>query len=161
MILSLVVAMTPDRVIGVENRLPWKIAADLKRFKELTWGHPIIMGRKTYDSIGRTLPGRDNIIVTRNKGFHVEGARVVHSLDEAMKPYWQTTREVFVIGGSSLFEEALPLARKLYVTWVEAPIPGDVFFPEFQPNAYSVTFEERHADSDPPFRYVDYEAPSH
>jgi dihydrofolate reductase len=128
--LSIVVAMAENHVIGIENRLPWSIPEDLKRFKKITNGHPIIMGRKTFESIGRVLPGRTNLIVTRNKEYRVEGAVTCGSFAEAMD--WAErspgSDEVFVIGGGEIFKEVLPKVNKIYLTIVHWPFEGDVFF---------------------------------
>lgn len=129
MSLSIIVAMTDDRVIGRDNQLPWHLSEDLIRFKKLTMGHPIVMGRKTYQSIGKPLPGRKNIVVTHNEGLRFEGVEVVHSLKEAL--HLAGEGETFVIGGSTLFKEAWPLADKLYLTHIHQKISGDVYFPEF------------------------------
>lgn len=131
MILSIIVAMTPEGVIGKNNQLPWHLPDDLKRFKSLTMGHPIIMGRKTFESIGKPLPGRENIVVTHNKGYVVPEVSIVHNFQEALSKV-QNESEVFVIGGASLFSEALPSAQKLYLTLVHENFPGDVFFPEYE-----------------------------
>ncbi|MEZ4752482.1 MAG: dihydrofolate reductase [Bdellovibrionota bacterium] len=128
MTLSLIVAMTEDRVIGKDNRLPWHLPEDLKRFRKITLGHPIIMGRRTFESIGRLLPERKNIIVSRNPDYRVVGAHVAGSLEAAKEIAGKG--EVFVIGGARLFEESLASADKLYLTLVHAPYDGDTFFPE-------------------------------
>ncbi len=118
------------RGIGLQGGLPWHLSSDLKRFKSLTMGHHIIMGRKTYQSIGRSLPGRTCVIITRNEKFTVEGCVVVHSLAEALEHALQNGEdEVFVIGGGELFEQALLIADRLYLTKVDAIAGADVFFP--------------------------------
>ena len=131
--LSLIVAMSENRVIGVNNSLPWSIPEDLKRFKAITAGHPIVMGRKTFESIGRILPKRTNIVVTRDRSYRVEGGAVVYSLDEALD--WAKRSpgadEIFIIGGAEIFRQALPLAHRLYLTEVHWPFEGDTHFPEF------------------------------
>ena len=127
---SLVVAMAANRVIGRANALPWRLPADLAHFKKVTMGHPIVMGRRTYESIGKALPGRQNIVVTRNRAFQAPGCTVVASLDDA----WQAAGEadeVCVIGGTSLFEETLPIADVIHLTEVQADVPGDTYFPQF------------------------------
>jgi dihydrofolate reductase len=149
--LSLIVAMTADRVIGVNNHLPWNIPEDLKRFKKITLGHPIIMGRKTYESIGKPLPGRTNIVVTRERAYRVEGGAVVHSFEEALE--WARkspgAEEVFVIGGSQLFKQALPITGRIYLTEVSWPFIGDTFFPDFDVNDYKETAREKLSESPP------------
>lgn len=131
--LSLVVAISENKVIGRDNKLPWHLSADLKRFKNLTTGHPIIMGRKTYDSIGRALPNRTNIVITRDKDYQVEGIHVAHSLDEALEIAKNSpgSEESFVIGGAQIFTEALPFADKLYLTIIHKNVEGDVYFPDY------------------------------
>ncbi|HEY8278026.1 MAG TPA: dihydrofolate reductase, partial [Bdellovibrionota bacterium] len=124
--LSLVVAMSENRVIGVNNHLPWNIPEDLKRFKAITSGHPIVMGRKTFESIGKALPKRTNIVITRDRTYRAEGGVVAHSLDEAFD--WAKkspgSDEIFVIGGSEIFKLALPLASRIYLTEVSWPFEG-------------------------------------
>jgi dihydrofolate reductase len=115
MTLSLIVAMTDERVIGRDNQLPWHLSDDLKRFKKITMGHPIIMGRKTFESIGKPLPGRQNIVVTNNKTYAAAGVTVAHDLCQALAACEQDKNERFVIGGAGLFQAALPMADKLYL----------------------------------------------
>lgn len=129
MTLSIIVAMSQNRVIGKDNKLPWHLSEDLKRFKKITMGHPIIMGRKTYESIGRPLPGRENIVITRNPEFKAEGVTIVHSLEEAVKRK-DPKEELFIIGGAEIYKSALPQVDKLYITRIEKDFDGDVFFPE-------------------------------
>jgi len=126
--IKIIVAMSKNRVIGINNKLPWHIAEDLKRFKKLTSGYPIIMGRKTYESIGKPLPNRKNIIVTKNLNFQAEGVSVTHSLTEALK--LSANNSVFIIGGGQIYQQALPLATHLLITFVDIKIDGDTFFPE-------------------------------
>lgn len=128
MSLSLIVAMTDDRVIGRDNALPWRIPEDLKRFKAITMGHPLLMGRRTFESIGKPLPGRRNIVVTSTMAA-IAGVQTAGSLTEALALCPAAEGERFVIGGARLFAEALPLADKLYLTLVHADIDGDVRFP--------------------------------
>ncbi len=128
--LSIIVAMTEDRVIGVKNKLPWRLPEDLKRFKEITMGKPVIMGRKTYESIGRLLPGRKNIILSRNKSYKVEGAYTAAHLKDAIA-LCEGAKEIFVIGGAQLYKEALPKANRLYLTIINQKFEGDAHFPEF------------------------------
>lgn len=130
MIRSLVVAMDRNRVIGRDNALPWKLPEELAHFKRVTMGHPVIMGRRTWESIGKPLPGRHNIVVTRNADYAAPGCTVVNSLDAA----WQAAGdadEACVIGGTSLFEEALASAERIHLTEVEAEVEGDTWFPAF------------------------------
>jgi dihydrofolate reductase len=125
--LSLIVAMAKNRVIGHENKMPWHLPAELAYFKRITTGHPIIMGRKTFESIGRPLPGRRNIVVSRNTSFHAPGVEVSNSLENALALC--TKDNPFVIGGASLYAEALTLAQRLYITEINADLVGDTFFP--------------------------------
>jgi dihydrofolate reductase len=127
--LSIIVAMANNRVIGLENQMPWHLSADLKRFKEITMGKPILMGRKTFESIGRPLPGRTNIIISRNKAYSPSGCQVFSSIEQALKAHKNAT-EIMVIGGSGIYEALLPLADKLYLTEVNYTFEGDVFFPK-------------------------------
>ena len=127
--LSLIAAVAANGVIGSDNALPWRLPEDLKRFKALTLGHPVIMGRKTYESIGRPLPGRRNIIVTRNAAYAAEGCETARSLGDALAACNGTAEEVFVIGGAQIYAEALPLAQRLYLTEIGRDFPGDARFP--------------------------------
>lgn len=127
--ISIIVAVSQNGVIGKDNQLIWRLPDDLKRFKNLTLGHPIIMGRKTFDSIGKALPGRISIVITRNPDFFAENVLVVHNLTDAVEKARQTgTDEVFVIGGGNIYEQALGLSDKLYLTKVYAKIEGDTYF---------------------------------
>jgi dihydrofolate reductase len=128
--ITLIAALGRNRVIGKDNRMPWHISDDLKRFKSLTLGHPVVMGRKTFQSIGKPLPGRDNIVITRSDTFAAPGCRVVHSLPEALEAA-QGAEEAFVIGGAEIYALALPLADRLQLTEVDAAIDGDAHFPDF------------------------------
>jgi len=129
MSVSIIVALSENHVIGSGNQLPWKLSGDLKRVKALTMGHHLIMGRKTYESIGRPLPGRTNVIITRNNAYAPEGCVVVNSLSEALFVA-KDDPEVFVFGGGEIFREALPLVSKIYLTHVHCTIDGDTHFPE-------------------------------
>jgi dihydrofolate reductase len=126
--LSLVVAMDANRGIGVDNKLPWHLPEDLAHFKRVTLGHPIIMGRKTFDSIGRPLPGRRNIVVTRNPDWHHDGVDVVHSLDDAVALVGDDSASI--IGGAQIFAEAMNVADRLIVTHIDKVYRCDTFFPE-------------------------------
>ena len=156
MIRSIVVAVARNGVIGRDNRLPWKLPKDLAYFKRVTMGHPVVMGRRTWQSIGKALPGRLNIVVTRNPSLEAPGATVVASLDEAWKAAGDAA-EVSVIGGTSIFREALPIADRIHLTEVEADVEGDTFFPEFDRGEWIEQEVERHpADErhEYPFRIV-------
>lgn len=151
---SIIVAVAgKNRVIGKKGGLPWYIPEELKRFKETTMGHPIIMGRKTHESIGRVLSGRTNIIITHDPKYQAEGCVVVHSLDEALRSAQGSPGddEVFVIGGGEIYKQALPLADKVYLTDIDKEIKGDVFFPdysEFKKLVYESDWQEHEG-----FRY--------
>ena len=154
MILSCIAAVAENGVIGKGNEIPWRLSEDLKRFKKLTVGHAIIMGRKTFESIGRPLPHRTSIVITRNVGFQAPGAVVVHSLDEAIRHAKRTRQlaegppEAFVIGGEAIFREALPSCARLYLTRVHAEADGDVRFPEIDSAHWeSLSEESRPADA--------------
>ncbi|MBI4034038.1 MAG: dihydrofolate reductase [Candidatus Brennerbacteria bacterium] len=129
MIVSIIAAIAENGVIGESNNLPWRLPADLKRFKEITTGHPVIMGRKTHESIGRALPNRKNIIITRREDYSVEGCSVVHSIDEALSLV-KDEEEIFFIGGGDIYRQVLPLAHRLYITRIHKEFPGDTRFPE-------------------------------
>lgn len=133
MSISIIAAIGKNRELGKDNRLLWHIPEDLKRFKELTSGHPIIMGRKTFESIGKVLPNRTNIVITSDKQKAISGAIVVHSLQEAFRQA-QTklgSEEIFIIGGGQIFEQALSIASKLYLTIVDKTFDADTFFPDY------------------------------
>lgn len=150
MILSLVVAMAENRVIGLEQRLPWHLPADLMHFKAITLGKSVIMGRRTYASIGRPLPGRRNIVVTRNPALAVPGCTVAGSLEEALAA--SAGEEVMVIGGAQLYREALPHAQRIHLTLVHAAVEGDTWFPELPPDVWRETACEEHpADARNPY----------
>lgn len=133
--LSMIVAQAQNRVIGRQNKLPWYLPGDLKYFRQVTMGKPVIMGRKTYESIGKPLPGRLNVVITRDTAYQLEGAKVVHSLAEAValsesQAFIDGVEEAMVIGGEQIYAQALPLVERLYVTQVHAEVEGDAFFPE-------------------------------
>jgi len=130
MILTLIAAMAKNRVIGNQGKIPWQLPEDMAHFKESTWGHPILMGRKTFDSIGKPLPGRKNIVITRNASWKREGVSVVHSLEEALS-LCQSEMEAFVIGGAEIYAQAYPRADRLLFTLIEQEMEGDAFFPDF------------------------------
>ncbi|KKU56184.1 MAG: Dihydrofolate reductase [Parcubacteria group bacterium GW2011_GWA1_47_11] len=148
-----------DNALGKNKDLVWRISADLKRFKTLTMGHPIIMGRKTFESIGRVLPGRTNIVITHNKDYDAKGAIVALSLEEALRKANEVeSREIFVIGGGEIFNQALPLADKLYLTLIDdcAEDP-DVFFPQYKEDFTRKTFEAEGEEGGIRYTWVDLE----
>jgi len=144
---SIIAAVADNGVIGVNNQLPWKLPADLQHFKAITMGKPIIMGRKTYETIGRALPGRKNIVLTRIKHLAIPNCEVVHSFEDALAAAGDA-KEVFVIGGATIYEEALPHATKLYITQVHADIEGDTYFPYYDKSRWQEISRESH-DPDP------------
>ena len=147
--LSLIVAAAKNRVIGNNNQMPWHLPADFAYFKRVTTGHPIIMGRKTFESIGRPLPGRRNIVVSRNPDFHADGVEVVASLEQAINACKsrQECKDAFVIGGASLYAEALPRVDRIFLTEVDATPVGDTLFPLLDKNQWrEITRERREVD---------------
>ncbi|WP_176036893.1 dihydrofolate reductase [Brucella tritici] len=164
-IVSIIVAAAENGVIGRDNDMPWRLSTDLKRFKALTLGKPVIMGRRTWESIGRPLPGRPNIVVTRDKEFRTEGASIVGSLEEAIAlgqklAFDLGLREVCIIGGGKIYAEALPLADRIHLTRVLAEIDGDTHFPEIDPQIWCVISQEDVPAGDKdshPTRYFVYE----
>jgi dihydrofolate reductase len=155
--LTLVAALSCNRAIGRNNSLPWRISRDLRRFKALTMGKPVLMGRLTFESIGRALPGRENLVVTRRGGYLASGCRVFHDLAAAIAAAGE--RELMVIGGAEVYRQTLPLARRMHLTHVDAHVDGDAFFPEFEARSWRVERDEAHpATPDQPlgYRFVDY-----
>jgi dihydrofolate reductase len=144
---SLIVAMSENRVIGRAGGLPWHLPDDLKHFKRLTLERTVIMGRKTFESIGRPLPQRRNVVITRNRGWSAEGVEVAHSLPEALaRTAWGD--EIFVIGGEQVYRDALPLADRIYLTLVHAAVEGDAYFPRFDQSQWRVTQSINHLADD-------------
>lgn len=141
MFISMIVAMAANRVIGVNSKIPWRLPRDQQRFRVVTMGKPIVMGRKTYESIGRLLPGRHNIVVSRNRNYQAEGCTVVHSPELALNAAGNV-EEVVVIGGAYLYEYFLPLSHRLYLTILEDSFEGDTFFPEFDAAEWHTTLSE-------------------
>ncbi len=159
MILSAIVAMSEDGLIGTGNNLPWHLPHDLKRFKSLTMGHPMVMGRKTYEAIGRPLPGRTSIVLTRNPEYRApEGVVVVPSLEQALNACPEDT-EVFVIGGAAVYRAALPRVERLYVTLVHGTPEGDIYFPDEDLRQWQLVQEEHHEADEThayPFSFLEY-----
>lgn len=150
---SLIVAMAENRVIGRNNTLPWRLPADLKHFRRLTTGHPIIMGRRNYESIGRPLPERLNIVITRQRDYPAPGTTVVHTLQEAFQAAGNVP-DVFVIGGAEIYAQTFARADRLYLTLVHAAVPGDTFFPSFNMENWREVGRERHeADATHAYAY--------
>lgn len=147
--ISFMVAMDENRVIGYKNELPWHLPEDLKHFKRVTMGHPIIMGRKTFESIGRPLPGRENIIISRQEDYKKEGCRVMNSLEEVEELIGKKSAdEYFVIGGAEIFKELLPLADRLYITFIHEEFEGDTLFPPFIMNEWELVSTEQGLKND-------------
>jgi dihydrofolate reductase len=129
---SIIAAMTDERVIGLNGKLPWHIPEDLKRFKKITMGHPVIMGRKTFDSVGKPLPGRLNIVVSRNPEFSAPGIETATNIEEALEKAETTgDPEIFILGGAEIYKLALPKTDRLYLTLIHSSFPGDTYFPVF------------------------------
>lgn len=154
MIISMIAAMASNRVIGRDNKMPWHLPADLKHFKKVTLGKPVVMGRKTFESIGRPLPGRRNIVISRQAPLQPQGAEWVNSVEQALA-LLQDQAEVMIIGGAEIYRQCLPLAKRLYLTKIELVTDGDAFFPDYleeNDNAWqlvdSLIYE---ADADNPY----------
>ncbi len=155
MIVSLIAAVARNNVIGVGGDLPWRLPGDLAFFKRTTLGHPVIMGRRTWNEVGRPLPGRTNVVLTRDSTFEAPGARVVSSLDEALAPWRDSEEEVFVIGGGEVYRLALPVAGRLWLTRIHAEVPGDTTFPEWSESDWRRVWSEEHsADADHPWPFT-------
>jgi len=151
--ICVIAALAANGTIGKDNALPWRLPADLKHFKELTLGHPVVMGRKTYESIGKPLPGRRNLVISRNRGYSAPGCEVVHSLDTAIAACLGT-QTLFVIGGAELYREALPRAHRLELTEIHAEFDGDAVFPEYRKDEWREVRREIHdKETGIPFRY--------
>ena len=154
MIISFVAAMGKNKVIGKNNSLPWSMPADMKRFKELTMGKLIIMGRKTFESIGAPLPRRINIIITRDHEYEAEGCIVAHSADEALNAA-KSAEEAMVIGGSQIYKEFLPRANRMHLTIIDADFEGDAYFPEYRIEEWEETaYEEHERDAENKYNYA-------
>ena len=157
--ISLIVALSENHVIGRNNKLPWYLPNDLKYFKQVTMGLPIVMGRKTFESIGKPLPGRTNIVVTRNGDWSAEGVRVAHSLEEAFSLAESIAEidgreELMIIGGDQIYQSALPLVDRMYLTEVHAHVEGDAYFPTFERDAWQEIAREDFSAADPnPYDY--------
>jgi len=152
MLISLVVAASENNVIGKDNKLLWHLPNDMKFFKNTTWAMPVIMGRKTYDALGKPLTGRTNIVITRQKAWMAEGVKVVKNLDEAIRVSAHSdAKEAFVIGGGEIYKQSIPRAHKIYITRVHATLEGDTFFPELNESEWKnvskldFTQDDKHA----------------
>lgn len=147
MLLSLIVAMDRNRLIGRENQLPWHLSADLKHFKAVTMGKPIIMGRKTYESIGKPLPGRRNLVISRDANYNAAGCEVFITVDAALAALGDV-EEAVVIGGMGIYQLAMPQVQKMYLTVIDAEFEGDAWFPEYDAGEWEVVAEEKHKHED-------------
>jgi dihydrofolate reductase len=155
-LISIIAALAANRVIGINNALPWRLPADLQHFKRLTLGHSILMGRKTWESLPGRLPGRPHVVITRDPGYRAEGARVAHSLEEALAGC-AGEEEVFFIGGENLYRQALPLADRLYLTEIRRDFAGDAWFPEFDREAWRESAREAAHSDGLDYDFVTYE----
>jgi dihydrofolate reductase len=154
--ISLIVAMGENRVIGAGGKIPWRLPADFRYFQKTTTGHPVVMGRKTFESIGRPLPGRTNIVITRDGGYRAEGIAVAGSLEDALAAAERSegADEIFILGGGQIYALAMPLAHRLYVTVVHGAFDGDAFFPEIDDADWALASRESHAkDEENPFDF--------
>lgn len=152
--ISLIVAMASNQVIGDKGQMPWHLSADLKKFRKITTGFPIIMGRKTYQSIGKPLPNRTNIVISNNADYSPDGCLVFNDLNNAVTHACQLAEQVFVIGGSTLYETLLPIATTLYITQIHQEFAGDTWFPAFNRNDWlEVAREDIHDDPSVTFDY--------
>jgi dihydrofolate reductase len=154
-LISAIVAMAENRVIGKNNQLPWRLPADLRHFKAITTGNPILMGRKTYESIGRPLPNRTNIIITRDAQFKAPGCIVVTSLEDAIRyASMENVREIFIIGGACVYQQLLPHIQRIYLTVIHHVFDGDVYFPELDKKEWKEQECLSHAaDEENPYAY--------
>lgn len=155
--ITIIVAVAENGIIGDKNALLWHIREDMVRFRTITSGHPVIMGRKTYESIGRPLPKRTNVVITRSD-LQIEGCRVVHSLDEAFEMF-EPSEEVFIIGGAQIYEQALSKADRILLTIVHRPYEGDTSFPTIDPSVWEECSRERFErgeEFDAPFSFVEF-----
>ncbi len=141
--ISVIAAVADDNVIGGNNALLWHISEDMKMFKRVTSGHPVVMGRKTFESLGRPLPNRTNVVITRNPDFAADGVRVARSLEETAGMF-PAEEEIFIIGGGEIYARAMPVADRLYITRVHAEYEGDTRFPDWDPADWTLVSSERH-----------------
>lgn len=154
--LAILAAISTNRVIGLNNSLPWHLPADLKHFKQLTTGHIVIMGRRTFDSIGKPLPHRTNIIVTRQRDLDIPEIITVHSIQEALERFINDDRQIFIIGGAELYRQTLPFCQRMYLTEIQQDFAGDAFFPEYDRNHWLEVSREIHhkTENNPEYHFV-------
>ena len=150
--IAIVVAAAENNVIGKDNGLIWHLPADLRHFKQITMGHPILMGRKTFESIGKPLPGRTSVIITTQKDYEAEGCLVAHSVAEAVEQARQLDEDLYIIGGANIYEQTLPITDRVYLTRVHAAFDGDVYFPELDEEDWE-TVEQEHHEPDEKNKY--------
>lgn len=160
--LSLMAALSTNNVIGRNNDVPWRLSTDLKRLKAMTMGHHVIMGRKTYESVGKPLPGRTNVVITRQEGYAPEGVTVVHSLEDAVRVAAQAGEsEAIILGGAEIYAQAMHRADRMYLTRVHAEVEGDTWFPDFDDVSEWRLTDAEHFDADEknehPFSFLTYE----
>jgi dihydrofolate reductase len=156
MAISIIAAMGKNREIGFDGKLPWNLPAELGHFREVTRGCPVIMGRRTHEAIGRVLPGRENIIITRDDSYSAEGCVVVHTIEDAFTAARDAEgHEIFVIGGTEIFKLALPYTQKMILTFIDATPEADTYFPEFNESEWQETkSEDHHKDSENQYDFV-------
>jgi dihydrofolate reductase len=156
MLISLIVAMASNRVIGNQGDIPWKIPGEQKMFKEITLGHTMIMGRKTFEAIGRALPGRTNIVITRQADYQAPGCKVVHDLNSAIESCPPDEGEAFIIGGGQIYKETISTADRIYLTVLPREVSGDTYFPEFSESDFEIKKSE-FIDAVEPYHFYIYE----
>ncbi len=156
MLISAIVAMASNRVIGNRGDIPWKIPGEQKMFKEITFGHTVIMGRKTYESIGRPLPGRTNIVITRQSDYQAPGCTVAHDLDSALQFCPPRETEAFICGGGQLYQASMPVTDRIYLTVLPREVTGDTYFPEISEADFKMTTSE-YIDGVEPYNFYVYE----
>lgn len=155
MIISIIVAIGNNRVIGIKNALPWKLPADMEHFRQLTAQKPLIMGQKTFESIGKALPRRTNIVLTLDKNFQAADCLIAHSIEEALQIAKEKGEEVMICGGVSVYKQFLPLADRMYLTLIDGDFEGDAFFPEFDWNDWDeIERIENQPDKNNPYKYT-------
>ena len=150
--IAIIVAAAENNVIGKDNGLIWHLPADLRHFKQITMGHPMLMGRKTYESIGKPLPGRTSIIITTQEDYTAEGCLVTHTLEEAIEQAQQLDEEICIVGGAEIYKQALPLVDTIYLTRVHHTFEGEVYFPELNEAEWE-TLEQEHHEPDEKNKY--------
>ncbi len=156
MLISLIVAMASNRVIGNQGDIPWKIPGEQKRFKEITMSHTMIMGRKTFEAIGRALPGRTNIVITRQSDYQAPGCKVVHDLKSAIESCPSDEDEAFIIGGGQIYKETISTADRIYLTVLPREVSGDTYFPEFSESDFEIKKSDL-IDAVEPYHFYIYE----